>query len=870
LQNSLRWLRRALTVILIVSNFATVMLADAAPAQADTQPSFPIRAAFYYPWFPEAWKQQSFNTYTNYTPSLGFYDGGSQTVIKQQIAAMQYGGIQAGIASWWGQGSQTDGKISALLQAAAGTNFRWSVYHENESQADPSVEQLKSDLTYLRDKYGSNPSFLRINGRFVVFVYAAGNDACGMADRWKQANTVGAYIVLKVFSGYRDCTSQPDGWHQYSPAVAADHQKGYSYAIAPGFWQKGKSVRLARDLNRWNQNVKDMVASGVPWQLITTFNEWGEGTSVESAQEWATGSGYGAYLDALHNNGNGVPAQPTTIPPTQTAQPTATSVPPTQTAQPTATSVPPTQITQPTFTAVATTLALPASSPTASPLPIPTNAAPQNTTGDPVIGAAGDIACDPTSSSFNGGNGTSGNCRQKAVSDVMLNSNLTAVLALGDIQYEDGVLSKYYESYDPSWGRLKNITRPVVGNHEYLTAGASGYFTYFGVAAGDPTKGYYSYDIGAWHIIALNSNCNKVGGCGAGSTQEQWLKADLAAHPNMCTLAYWHHPKFSSGQHGSRSDYDPFWKVLYAAGVEVVLNGHDHIYERFAPQNPSGAADPNGIQQFTVGTGGKNHTTVDSVQPNSAARNTDTYGFLKLTLHPTSYDWQFVPESGKTFTDSGTRNCFTPASQPAPVATNTSTPVNPAATIAPTQTAVGTVPPAATILPTQTTSGTNSPTATLPPSVSGTITFTPAADAYITAAIPNTNFGASKMIRFDADPVVKGYLTFNVQGLSAPIASAKLRIYANSSSSKGCNVYAVPNGSWGERTITYNNAPAPGNQIGSIGAFRSSTWIEVDVTAFVTGNGTYSLALTGISSTAVSLASREAGSKAPQLVIVTR
>src|SRR5215208_2864223 len=163
LQKSLSWLRRAMTMILIVSNFATVMLADAAPAVADTQPSFPIRAAFYYPWFPEAWNQQGFNPFTNYTPSLGFY-GDSQAVIKQQITAMQYGGIQAGIASWWGQGTKTDSRIPALLLAAAGTSFRWAVYHENESMGDPFVAQITNDLTYLRDKYGSDPSFLRING----------------------------------------------------------------------------------------------------------------------------------------------------------------------------------------------------------------------------------------------------------------------------------------------------------------------------------------------------------------------------------------------------------------------------------------------------------------------------------------------------------------------------------------------------------------------------------------------------------------------------------------------------------------------------------------------------------------------------------
>jgi acid phosphatase type 7 len=871
LQNSLRWLRRVMTVLLIISNFATVMLADAAPAQQDAQPSFPIRAAFYYPWFPEAWNQQGFNPFTNYTPSLGFYDA-SQTVTKQHIAAMQYGGIQAGIASWWGQGHRTDGRIAGLLQAASGTNFRWSIYHEQESQGDPSVAQITSDLTYIRDKYGNDPSFLRVNGRFVVFVYAAGNDGCGMADRWKQANTVNAYIVLKVFSGYRNCASQPDSWHQYSPAVATDSQQGYSYAISPGFWKKGDAVRLARDLNRWNQNIKSMLASGAPWQLVTTFNEWGEGTSVESAKEWETSSGYGAYLDALHSNGNSAPPppSPTNVPPTQTAQPTATSVPPTQTAQPSVTSIPPTQPGQVTTTPIAATQTSvatqvpnlpPTSTPTSiptftasvSPMPSPVNTLPPNTSGDPVIGAAGDVACDPTSSSFNGGNGTSGSCRQKAVSDVMLNSNLTAVLVLGDVQYEDGTLTKYQQSYDLSWGRFKNITHPAVGNHEYLTAGASGYFNYFGAAAGDSTKGYYSYDIGAWHIIALNSNCSQIGGCGAGSPQEQWLKADLTAHPNMCTLAYWHHPRFSSGQHGSNTSYAAFWNALYNAKVELVLNGHDHIYERFNPQNPSGGADSNGIQQFTVGTGGKNHTAVASVQPNSAARNADTYGFLKLTLRATSYDWQFVPEPGKTFTESGSRNCFG-ASSPQPTA-------------APTRTQAPNLPPTAT--PTGGGAPTATPTQPAPPSGSG-LTFTPVADAYVPSSIPNTNYGTSQQIRFDGSPVVNGYLTFNVQGVNAPIASVKLRIYANSSSSQGFKLFGVPDTGWVERSITYNNAPPLGSQIAASGGFPGAAWKEVDVTAYVTGNGTFSMALTGVNSTAVSLASRETGAKAPQLIITTR
>ena len=272
------------------------------PSNSDWQPAFPIRATFYYPWFDEAWTQQGIYPYTNYTPSLGYYSSRDQNILKQHIAMMQYAHIDAAIASWWGQGSQTDTKINGLLTAATGSSFRWALYYENESMGNPSVAQIQSDLTYIRDHYGKNPNFLRVNGKFVVFVYADGGDACGMADRWKQANTVGAYVVLKVFPGFAGCASQPDSWHQYSPAVAADQQGTMSYAISPGFWLKGNAVRLARDLNRWSQNVRDMVASGAKWQLITTFSEWGEGTVVEPANEWASPSGYGKYLDVLHAN----------------------------------------------------------------------------------------------------------------------------------------------------------------------------------------------------------------------------------------------------------------------------------------------------------------------------------------------------------------------------------------------------------------------------------------------------------------------------------------------------------------------------------------------------------------------------------------
>jgi hypothetical protein len=276
---------------------------------------------------------------------------------------------------------------------------------------------------------------------------------------------------------------------------------------------------------------------------------------------------------------------------------------------------------------------------------------PRPASPDPVIAAAGDIAC-PAGEPV-----TPTSCHQQATSDLLVRVAPTGVLALGDLQYERGRRANFEQSYDRGWGRLKAVTHPVPGNHEYQS-GAGGYFDYFGPAAGDPTKGYYSYDIGAWHLIALNSECERIGGCRRGSAQERWLRNDLAAHRNRCTLAYWHRPRFSSGPHGSNPSYDAFWRALHRAGAEVVLNGHDHDYERFAPQDPDGKPDPaRGIRQFVVGTGGKSHHKLSRIESNSQVRNASTFGVLLLSLHPRSYAWRFVPERGATFTDAGSSSC---------------------------------------------------------------------------------------------------------------------------------------------------------------------------------------------------------------------
>jgi hypothetical protein len=235
------------------------------------------------------------------------------------------------------------------------------------------------------------------------------------------------------------------------------------------------------------------------------------------------------------------------------------------------------------------------------------------------------------------------------------------VFAAGDLAYPDGSDEQFAKCYGPTWGRFKERTRPTPGNHEYHSDGASGYVHYFGAAAGDPKKGYYSYDLSDWHIVVLNSECEAVGGCGAGSAQEQWLRQDLKNHPAKCTLAYWHKPLFSSGAaHGNDAEVKPLWDALYSADAEIVIGGHDHDYERFAPQDPSGKLDPQrGIREFVVGTGGKNshRSFTSSPKPNSEVRQADTFGVLKLTLHAASYDWEFVPEAGKTFNDSGSGTC---------------------------------------------------------------------------------------------------------------------------------------------------------------------------------------------------------------------
>jgi acid phosphatase type 7 len=279
----------------------------------------------------------------------------------------------------------------------------------------------------------------------------------------------------------------------------------------------------------------------------------------------------------------------------------------------------------------------------------------------PAVAAVGDIACDPASPYFNGGGGTPTDCRQRATAAVVARAQPDAVLPLGDLQYECGSLAAFQSSYAPTWGRFLSITHPVIGNHEYQHDDPDphtpcdptpGFFAYFGLA----TPTYYSYEIGSWHVVALNSECEFIGGCDVGSAQEQWLRADLAQHPAQCLLAYWHRPRWDIlGDEASGERTSALWRDLVDAGADLALAGHDHVYARYAPLDGLGRRNPKGLRQIIVGTGGRNIDfphTLRNVQV--VGRK---FGVLLIELHPGGYRWMFAAEAGVSFSDTGTSAC---------------------------------------------------------------------------------------------------------------------------------------------------------------------------------------------------------------------
>jgi hypothetical protein len=279
---------------------------------------------------------------------------------------------------------------------------------------------------------------------------------------------------------------------------------------------------------------------------------------------------------------------------------------------------------------------------------------PADPAGEVVLAAAGDIACPP------GDEPREDACQHAATAAIVEAIDPALVLTLGDNQYPSGWLEDFARSYDVTWGRFKSITRPAIGNHDTETPGAGGYFTYFGAAAGDPATGYYSFDAGPWHVISLNTECHTGEDClESGSAQDAWLRADLADNRTRCVLAYMHKPLFASDErHGNTTEVADLWQTLYDGGVDVVLAGHAHTYERFAPQTPEGQLDlDRGLRLFVVGTGGKDLYDLGDKQPNSELFYSDGFGVLKMTLRPDGYSWEFVSIDGRTDVDSGSDTC---------------------------------------------------------------------------------------------------------------------------------------------------------------------------------------------------------------------
>jgi calcineurin-like phosphoesterase family protein len=454
---------------------------------------------------------------------------------------------------------------------------------------------------------------------------------------------------------------------------------------------------------------------------------------------------------------------------------------------------------------------------------------------DPVLVGAGGIAsCD-----------TAGDEATAALIEKLPDAT---VFAAGDNAYESGTAAQFANCYDKTWGKFKARTHPAPGNHDYATSGAGPYYDYFGAAAGTKGQGWYSYDLGAWHVVVLNSNCSTNGRCAKGSAQEQWLKADLAASGSRCTAAVIHHPRFSSDSiDGNRPEIGPLWDDLYSVGADLVISGHARVYERSAPQTPAGKADPDhGMALFNVGTGGRGHTKFNTPVANSLVRDNTSWGVLKLTLHAGGYDFAFLPVAGAKLTDAGSGTCHGAPDGSDPAGGSGGDP------------------------------GGGDPVGGDPP-VTTALSFLPDADASVAKGSPTTNYGTKSTLLTDASPVHSAYLRFTVSGVEGTVARARLRLWVTNGSGNGPAVYptvlglgAATDPPWPESAINWNKRPArTGPALDDLGAVGAGRFVELDVTDAVTGEGAYGFELGSGGTDGTDFASREASTagRRPQLIV---
>jgi Glycosyl hydrolase family 99/Calcineurin-like phosphoesterase len=846
-----------------------------------------IYATFYYPWYgnptadggwafwegsghspPNNWAANylplppgAFNPTTRaINPAVGLYSSRDKNVFYWQISQMAQAHLEVAISSWWGRSASptstsagqyaTNGRADFAFRQIVTNwmnlpdnpypNLRWALYYEKEGFSNPTQTELVSDLQYIRDHYINQPAFLKIGGRPVIFVYAQSSDGCAMADRWAQARAqsgVNFYIVLKLFSGYQNCSTQPDSWHQYAPAVRAADHAPYASFISPGFWARGSSVTLPRNLTEFDAAAAAMVTANTFWKLVQTWNEWGEGTSVEpgiQVQQVTNGTATiapngtpfeNAYIDVLSKR---LPALQAGTGAGQPSGATSTSIAPSPTI------APPTTIAQ---------------------------------AGSFIFGAGGDVGA---------------NSRSDASLRAIGPSGASFFLSLGDADYDETPTDAAWCDYVKA--RVGN-TFPfeiVTGNHEEGSSGSPGPDGYIGNMAaclpdrlgaqpvipgrhGYAANYYFDYPTSnpIMRVIMISPDLLYDGVTYQFNRSEQTNYNALAAVIDQAKQAgRWvvvgmHKNCLTAGAKSCEIGAD-LMNLLIQRRVDLVLQGHDHNYQRsrqiahttscttVTPNsyNPACVVDDGNDNSYTSGAGtifvisGTVGRCCNNVIPSDSeagyfarmigADGVNTTGFVAYTVSATRIDARVINSVGN-WGDSFSL-----------VNSGGTTP---------------TLPPLTTM---------PSPTAA-PVGSRGSLTVSPSGDAYVNAQSPGSNYGISTSLRTDGSPVIRSYVRFDVPNLNQTVIRATLRIYAKSGSSLGYVVQKTGS-NWTESAVTFSNAPAVGTLVGNSGAVAANTWSTVDITSLIPGAGSYNLVFTSNDSQATSFSSRES-TNPPQIVL---
>jgi hypothetical protein len=694
-----------------------LVIGIALPTAATPDPNEPVRPvpllAYYYQWFDHgSWDRAKVDY-----PLAGRYSSDSVAVMEEQVAAAQAAGIDGFIVSW--KSSRTNNRrLEALMRVARAADFKLAVSYQGlDFHRRPlPASRIAADFKLFARRYAPDPVFRLFAKPMLIW---SGTWKFS-ADDIEQVTALVRESVLVLASekspaGYQRVASSFDGnayyWSSLDPqlnsryaakltAMAATvHDAGglWIAPFAPGFDARmvgGTREVLRRDGDTLRAEYHAAVSSTPDALGLISWNEFSENTHVEPSQRY----GHSA-LTALTNLERGPQIDVSPLADSSDEQGEgamtvqagllvllllAVAIPLyAHLRRPGAGARPERRARRSRSLAhlwnsrggriwvavIAVGLALAslvarcavigaATGQDAGATPLYAGAQPVVDPRSVLITAAGDISCPSSRERNNEEFGKPLSCRMQDTAALVRTLQPDAVLALGDNQYPSGSLSDYQSLYVDNWGTFRDITYPVPGNHEYGTPAARGYFSYFGSRAGEPDKGYYSYDLGAWHVIALNSECEQVGGCAATAPQATWLRQDLADHPRSCVLAYWHRPRFSSGTHGNNLDLDAYWRILVEGHADLVLNGHDHDYERFAPMNAEGDADTaQGTTEIVAGTGGASYYTFHLPESTSLARITGKSGVLRLRLEPTSFSWDFLAVPGGQSLDAGTSPC---------------------------------------------------------------------------------------------------------------------------------------------------------------------------------------------------------------------